>query len=114
MITRVLFAVVFFGLALPSEASADNCIFEGRKPEPRYVLGSLVEPQADIVIVGDCQSNFEELHEEYVRRAPNRRAPILGDNDFMVTSGCAAALYAEGSAALYASQCNTTMRSGGQ
>lgn len=47
-------------------------MFEANQKPPYYVLGSRVQPQSDVLIVGDCSASYDVLNRQYVRAAQSR------------------------------------------
>jgi hypothetical protein len=55
-----------------ARAAMGGCIYQQGKAQPYRVLGSVVEPTSNILIVGVCGSSYEELNARYIEQWPSR------------------------------------------
>lgn len=59
----VLAAAVAVVLAGSAHA---QCVQEKEKPADYYVLGTLVHPQSNVLVAGDCDKSYDELEKAYI------------------------------------------------
>jgi hypothetical protein len=60
-------------------STEENCIHQLSEPEPYYVLGSLVTPQSNYVVVDHCTKSADEVRAELVAPARERMSATLNE-----------------------------------
>jgi hypothetical protein len=65
-------AALILPLRSVSAAATDVCLFEENQNAAYYVLGSQVQPQSNVLVVGDCGSSYAALNSQYLRTAGER------------------------------------------
>lgn len=83
-----LIAGLLVGAGAISPAAAGNCIFEDGESDPYYVLGSRVQQQSSILLVGDCSATFEQLDASYASNAKAHRSPESEGRWITTAHGC--------------------------
>lgn len=61
--------VLIYGFAMATlmgVAQAQTCMQQVETPEPEMVMGTLVQRQSDVMVVGDCDKTAVENTEAYV------------------------------------------------
>jgi hypothetical protein len=61
-----------------AHAAMGTCVYQRDKAQAYRVLGSVVEPTSNILIVGACGSSYEELNARYIEQGPSRGVAHLG------------------------------------
>ena len=73
-------AGLWLALGEDARAATSTCVYQHGETQSYLLLGSLVEPSSNIIIVGACGSSFEQLNAQYVQQAPDRgSAPGSGE-----------------------------------
>lgn len=62
---RLICAAVFAVAAIGS-AQAASCVVESEELAPYHVLGTLVQPQSNVVAIGECDKSYSELDRAYL------------------------------------------------
>jgi hypothetical protein len=57
-------------------AEASECVHDRNQPAPYYYAGTLVTPQSNVIVIGDCNQTYETLNNAYLA-SPKRGGPVV-------------------------------------
>ena len=60
------YLIVGFALMATGASAQETCLHQEQVPEPVMVMGTLWQPQSNVLVAGDCDKTYAELHAAYL------------------------------------------------